>query len=50
MTTTNALKTVLLLGLLSGLLLFAGDLIAGRRGMYIGLAMAVVMNFVGYFF
>jgi heat shock protein HtpX len=44
------LKTVLLLGLLSGLLLFGGQLMWGRNGIYIGLVLAVVMNFVGYFF
>ena len=46
----NTLKTVLLLGLLSGLLLFGGQLMWGRNGIYIGLVLAVVMNFVGYFF
>lgn len=46
----NAIKTVLLLGLLSGLLLFAGDLIGGRQGLTIGLLLAIAMNFVGYFF
>jgi heat shock protein HtpX len=50
MTSTNALKTVLLLGLLSGLLLVGGQMIAGRQGLYIGLALAVVMNFASYFF
>jgi len=44
------MKTVLLLGLLSGLLIFGGQAIGGRNGIYIGLALAVVMNFVGYFF
>ena len=46
----NTLKTVLLLGLLSGLLIFAGQLMFGRNGIYFGLALAVVMNFAGYFF
>ncbi|HKD74667.1 MAG TPA: zinc metalloprotease HtpX [Ktedonobacterales bacterium] len=46
----NTLKTVLLLGLLSGLLIFGGQAIGGRSGIYIGLALAVVMNFAGYFF
>ncbi len=50
MTTTNTLKTVALLGLLSALLIVGGQLLAGRSGMYIGLAMAVVMNFGSYFF
>lgn len=46
----NTIKTVLLLGLLSGLLLFIGQAWGGRNGLYLGLAFAVVMNFVGYFF
>ncbi len=50
MTTTNTLKTVALLGLLSALLIVGGQLLAGRSGMYFGLAMAVVMNFGSYFF
>src|SRR5262249_34210386 len=48
--TTNSLKTVLLLGLLSGLLLVGGQAIAGRNGLYVGLAMAALMNFASYFF
>jgi len=47
---TNTLKTVLLLGLLSGVLLVGGEAFAGRNGLYIGLTLAVVMNFAGYFF
>jgi heat shock protein HtpX len=50
MNTTNALKTVFLLGLLSALLLVGGELIAGRQGLYFGLFLAVAMNFAGYFF
>jgi len=46
----NGLKTALLLGLLSALLLFGGEAIAGRQGLYYGLAMAGVMNFASYFF
>jgi len=46
----NALKTALLLGLLSGVLLVGGEAIAGRNGLYYGLAIAVVMNFASYFF
>ncbi len=44
------MKTVLLLGLLSGLLLFGGEALGGRNGLYMGLTLAVVMNFAGYFF
>ena len=48
--TTNSLKTALLLGLLSGLLVLGGGALAGQNGLYIGLALAVVMNFSSYFF
>jgi len=48
--TTNTLKTALLLGLLSAILVLGGGAIAGRNGLYMGLAFAVVMNFVSYFF
>jgi heat shock protein HtpX len=43
--TTNTMKTVLLLGLLSGLLLFGGEALGGRNGLYTGLTLAIVMNF-----
>jgi heat shock protein HtpX len=46
----NGLKTALLLGLLSAVLLVGGEAIAGRNGLYMGLAMAAVMNFASYFF
>src|SRR6185312_13184226 len=46
----NALKTALLLGLMSGVLLVAGEAIAGRQGLYYALAFAAVMNFGSYFF
>jgi heat shock protein HtpX len=46
----NTLKTVVLLGLLSGVLLFAGEAFGGRQGLYIGLGMAMLMNFISYFF
>lgn len=46
----NSLKTVLLLGLLSGLLLWGGEAIGGRNGLVIGLLLAVGMNFVSYFY
>jgi len=50
MTTTNTLKTVALLGLLSAILILGGQALAGRSGMYVGLAFAVIMNFGSYFF
>jgi len=46
----NAMKTTLLLGLLSGLLIIGGGAIGGDRGMAYGLVMAVAMNFFSYFF
>src|SRR6202049_294642 len=46
----NGVKTAMLLGLLSGLLLFGGQMIAGRSGLEIALAIAVIMNFTSYFF
>lgn len=46
----NAVKTALLLGLLSGLLLFAGEALGGRQGLYYALFFAALMNFAGYFF
>jgi heat shock protein HtpX len=46
----NAVKTVLLLGLLSGLMLLLGEAFGGRNGLYIGLGLAVLMNFFSYFF
>jgi heat shock protein HtpX len=45
----NTVKTVLLLGALSGLLLVLGELFGGRNGLYIGLLLAVIMNFFSYF-
>src|SRR5215469_8226773 len=45
----NALKTVLLLGVLSGLLLFLGEFFGGRNGLYTGLAIAIAVNFFSYF-
>jgi heat shock protein HtpX len=48
--TTNTLKTALLLGLLSALLVLGGGALGGRNGLYYGLAFAVAMNFFSYFF
>src|SRR5688500_5667427 len=47
--TYNNLKTVLLLGLMTGLILFVGSFF-GKGGLIIALVMAAVMNFVSYFF
>ena len=46
----NSLKTVLLLGLLSGILLFGGEALGGARGLEYGLMLAIGMNFFSYFF
>lgn len=46
----NNIKTVLLLGLLTGLFLLAGDLLGGQQGMVTAFVFAVVMNFGAYFF
>jgi heat shock protein HtpX len=46
----NTFKTAMLLGLLSAVLLIGGQAIGGRQGLFIGLAIAAVMNFGSYFF
>jgi heat shock protein HtpX len=46
----NWFKTTILLAVLTGLLLWVGDMLAGRQGLVIALVMAGVMNFVAYFF
>jgi heat shock protein HtpX len=47
---SNTLKTTLLLGLLTGFILFLGDYFAGQNGLVLALGLAAVMNFVSYFF
>jgi heat shock protein HtpX len=46
----NSLKTVLLLGLLSGVLLALGELAGGAQGLVMAFGFAIVMNFVSYWF
>jgi len=46
----NSLKTVLLLGALSGLLLVIGEVLGGANGLVIAFGFAVVMNFLSYWF
>ena len=46
----NGLKTALLLGALSGLLLVVGDLLGGSGGIMIALIFAAVMNLGSYWF
>ncbi len=47
---TNSFKTVLLLGVMSGLLLAIGELVGGAGGLRIAFVMAIVMNFASYWF
>jgi len=46
----NNLKTALLLGLLSGVLLVVGEAFGGRNGLVLALLLAGGMNFFSYFF
>ena len=46
----NGLKTAMLLGLMSGLLLVIGQLLGGANGMLIAFIFAVVFNFGSYWF
>jgi len=50
MSTTNYLKTALLLGLMTGLILVVGRALGGEQGMVLALVFAGVMNFVSYWF
>src|SRR6266545_3472323 len=47
---SNTIKTALLLGVLSALLLFIGEALGGAQGMVIGFFFAVVTNFASYWF
>jgi len=46
----NAIKTVMVLGLLSGLLLLVGDTFGGPNGLTLALGLAILMNGGAYFF
>ncbi len=46
----NWMKTTLLLAVLTGLLLWIGEMLGGQQGMVMALLFAGVMNFVAYFF
>lgn len=46
----NAVKTVVLLGLLSGLLLVIGELLGGQAGLMFAFVVAVAMNFGSWWF
>ena len=47
---SNTVKTALLLGALSALLLFIGEALGGAQGLVIGFLFAVVTNFASYWF
>lgn len=46
----NKLKTVLLLGILSGICLLMGQLLGGEQGLIIAFIMALIINCFAYFF
>ena len=46
----NGIKTVLLLGLMSGVLLALGDLLGGSNGLVIAFVLAAIMNLGSYWF
>jgi heat shock protein HtpX len=50
MRTTNMMRTALLLGLLTGLIVVCGQLIGGNTGMVVALGLAAVMNLGSYWF
>ncbi len=47
---TSQLKTFFLLALLTGLILFLGQLMGGRTGLIVAFGFALVMNFVSYWY
>ncbi len=46
----NTLKTILLMGVLTALIVFVGGVIGGERGLYIAFAFAVLTNVGSYWF
>ena len=46
----NQMKTALLLGALTALIVLIGNLLGGRSGMYIAFVLAIIMNFGSYWF
>jgi heat shock protein HtpX len=46
----NGLKTTLLLGLMTGLFIAIGGLLGGRSGMVMAFVLALIMNFVSFWF
>src|SRR5450759_968567 len=49
-TMANGMKTALLLGLMSGLLLLIGEVLGGTNGLMLAFLFAALMNFVSYWF
>ena len=47
---TNSIKTFLLLGLLTALILWIGDLVGGRGGVIVALILALAMNGYSYWY
>src|SRR5437773_1028370 len=47
---SNVVKTSLLLGVMSALFLFLGEVLGGAQGLVLGFMFAVVTNFVSYWF
>ena len=47
---TYMIRTALLLGLLTGILIFLGNVVAGKTGMLIAFVIAALMNFFSYWF
>jgi heat shock protein HtpX len=47
---SNTLKTTLLLGLLTGLILWFGEFLGGSQGLVIAFVFAAIMNFTSYWF
>ena len=47
---TNSIKTVFLLGLMSGIILFLGQMMGGKEGLIVALGFAAFMNFFAYWF
>jgi len=46
----NRVKTVLLLGALTGLILLLGEVVGGRQGLYLAFLFAAAINFASYWF
>src|SRR5437763_11539734 len=47
---TNTIKKTMLLGLLTGFLMWVGQLVGGKQGLVLGLVLAAVMNLGSYWF